>query len=255
MSSQSPPQLTVLLPCLNEARTVGDCIAEASAALINLNIPSEILVADNGSNDGSGAIAERAGARVVKVPDPGYGCAIRAGVAASEGEFIVIADCDGSYDLSDISPLFERLQAKSGMIVGNRLRGTIHPGAMPFLNRYLGTPVITAIGRFLIGIPVGDFNCGIRAFRKDDFLSLNLTSSGMELASEMLVKAHLAGIPLGEVPVSLRKDGRDRPPHLRPWRDGIRHLYQIMKHAPHATKHRLRRWCGSSEAAYRTPTE
>lgn len=253
MSSQTPPQLTVLLPCLNEARTLGDCIAEASAALINLSIPWEILVADNGSTDGSDAIAADAGARVVKVPELGYGCAIRAGVTASEGEFIVIADCDGSYDLSDIFALIEHLRARSGMVIGNRFRGSIHPGAMPFLHRYLGTPVITAVGRLLIGIPVGDFNCGIRAFRRDEFLSLNLKSSGMELASEMLVQAHLAGIPLREVPVTLRKDKRNRPPHLRPWRDGIRHLYQIAKHSPQATVRRFRRWCASPHAAYRTP--
>lgn len=212
-------------------------------------------MADNGSSDESCVIAEDAGARVVRVPEPGYGSAIRAGVTASKGEIIVIADCDGSYDLSDIVPLVEHIRAHSGMVIGNRLRGNIHPGAMPFLHRYLGTPIISAIGRLLIGINIGDFNCGIRAFRRDDFLTLNLKSSGMELASEMLIKAQLAEIPLREIPVSLRKDGRDRPPHLRPWRDGMRHLYQIAKHTPHAIKRRFRRWHASPHATQHPPIQ
>jgi glycosyltransferase involved in cell wall biosynthesis len=240
MNASDPITITVLLPCLNEARTLGSCIAEARIGLSRANLHGEILVADNGSTDGSALIAETAGARVTHVQVRGYGSAIRAGVEAARGELVVIADADGSYDLTGISPLVNLLRDGADMAIGNRLKGNIHPGAMPLLHRYFGTPVITTIGRALIGVPVGDFNSGIRAFRRVAFRRLRLQSTGMELASEMLVKAHLAGLKIAEVPATLRRDGRDRPPHLRPWRDALRHLYQIAKFSPRANAQRIR---------------
>ena len=241
MNAADPITLTILLPCLNEARTLGSCIAEALIGLSRTNLKGEVLVADNGSTDDSALIAETAGARVIHVPERGYGSAICAGVEAAQGEIVVIADSDGSYDLTEILPLINLLKEGADLANGNRLRGTIYPGAMPLLHRYLGTPVISTFGKALIGVPVGDFNCGIRAFRKSAFRRLHLESAGMELASEMLIKAHLAGLKIAEVPVTLRKDGRDRPPHLRPWRDALRHLYQIAKLSPKANARRIRR--------------
>ena len=241
MNTSNPITLTILLPCLNEARTLGSCIAEAEIGLSRANLQGEVLVADNGSTDGSALIAETAGARVTHVPERGYGAAIRAGVDAARGEIVVMADADGSYDLTEILPLINLLENGADMAIGNRFKGTIHPGAMPLLHRYLGTPVITSFGKALIGVPVGDFNSGIRAVRKSTFRIVRLESTGIELASEMLIKAHLAGLKIAEVPVTLRKDGRDRPPHLRPWRDALRHLYQIAKLSPKANARRIRR--------------
>jgi len=228
-------ELTVLLPCLNEARTLADCIATALACIQTHGLSAEVVVADNGSTDGSQEIATRSGARVISVPERGYGAALYHGAMGARGKFIIMADADGSYDLSDLMPYVVKLREGYDLVMGNRFAGGIKPGAMPWKNRYIGNPVLTGIGRVLFRTPVRDFHCGMRGFTREAFLRMDLRTSGMEFASEMAVKATLSGMRLTEVPTTLSPDGRDRPPHLRPWRDGWRHLRFMLLYSPRWT--------------------
>ena len=226
----------MLLPCLNEAETLAACIDKAIGSLRQLGVDGEVLVADNGSSDGSREIARQAGARVVDAPVPGYGGALLAGIEAARGEHVVMADADDSYDLARLGPFIEQLRAGHDLVMGNRFRGGIAPGAMPFLHKYLGNPVLSWIGRALFGLPgVGDFHCGMRGMKRDRILALGLCMPGMEFASEMVVRSALAGYDIVEVPTRLAPDGRSRPPHLRTWRDGWRHLRFLLVLAPRRT--------------------
>ncbi len=225
-------ELSVVMPCLNEAETLATCIRKARTGLDRLGVPGEVIVADNGSTDGSQAIAAAEGARVVPVEEKGYGSALRGGIAAARGRYVVMGDADDSYDFAHLDPFVERLRAGDELVMGNRFRGGIRPGAMPFLHRYLGNPVLTAIGRLFFGCPAGDFHCGLRAFSKAAYDRLGLQTTGMEFASEMVIAATLAGLRIGEVPTILSKDGRSRPPHLRTWRDGWRHLRFMLLYSP-----------------------
>ena len=224
--------LSVVLPCLNEAETIGTCITKAQRSMKELGIDGEVLVADNGSNDGSQQIARQLGARVIDVPVKGYGSALLGGIAAARCEFVVMADADDSYDLSRLGPFVDGLRGGADLVMGNRFLGGIERGAMPKLNRYLGNPVLTRVGRLLFRSPSGDFHCGMRAFRRSSILSLGLRTAGMEFASEMVVRATLAKHQIVEVPVTLSADGRTRAPHLRPWRDGWRHLRFLLLYSP-----------------------
>lgn len=224
--------LSVVLPCLNEAETLGVCIAKAQRSMTELGVEGEVVVADNGSTDGSQEIARGHGARVIDVPVKGYGSALLAGIHAARSELIVMADADDSYDLSQLGRFFECLEGGADLVMGNRFRGVIERGAMPKLNRYLGNPLLTRLGRMLFRSPSGDFHCGMRAFRRSSILSLGLQTSGMEFASEMVVRATLAKLHIVEVPVTLSPDGRTRAPHLRPWRDGWRHLRFLLLYSP-----------------------
>lgn len=226
------PELTILMPCLDEARTVGICVAKAIAFLECNGIDGEVVVADNGSRDGSQAIAKQAGARVVDVSVRGYGAALIAGIGEARGQFVIMGDSDDSYDFSALMPFVEALRNGHDLVVGNRFRGEIRSGAMPLLHRYLGNPVLTTVGRLFFGSPCGDFHCGLRGFRRSAILSLDLQAPGMEFASEMIVKATVAGLRIGEVPTTLSPDGRGRPPHLRSWRDGWRHLRFLLLFSP-----------------------
>jgi len=191
-----------------------------------------VLIADNGSSDGSVALAERDGARVIAVAERGYGAALRAGVAAARGRFVVMGDADASYDFSGLDPFIAKLRAGSDLVMGNRFTGGIAPGAMPFLHRYLGNPLLSFIGRVFFRAQIGDFHCGLRGFRRDAILGLNLRTSGMELASEMVVRAAVVNLNIAEVPTTLAVDGRSRPPHLRTWHDGWRHLRFLLMFSP-----------------------
>ncbi|MDB6128441.1 MAG: arnC 2, partial [Verrucomicrobia bacterium] len=224
--------LTLLIPCLNEARTLPGCIAEAKEALEQLKVPGEILVADNGSTDGSQALAEKLGARVLAVPQRGYGYALGAGIAAARGKYVIMADGDGSYDFREAGRLLALLEQGCDLVIGNRFSGGIEDGAMPWKNRYLGNPVLSALGRRMFGMTVRDFHCGLRGGSKEALVRLDLHTGGMEFASEMPIKAARLGLRIGETPVTLRRDGRDRPPHLRPWRDGWRHLRFMLLFSP-----------------------
>jgi glycosyltransferase involved in cell wall biosynthesis len=225
-------ELTVVLPCLNEAETLAVCVDKALAAMRAGSIVGEVVVADNGSTDGSQAIALEHGARVVDVPVRGYGAALSAGIAAARGEFVLMCDADDSYEFAHIPRFIAELRGGAELVMGNRFRGGIGPGAMPFLHRYLGNPVLSALGRMLFKAPIGDFHCGMRAFRKDAYERLGLRTTGMEFASEMVVKASLLGQRIVEVPTTLKKDGRSRPPHLKTWRDGWRHLRFLLIYSP-----------------------
>ncbi len=225
-------ELTILMPCLNEARTVAACVSEAWAFLKAAGVPGEVLVADNGSSDGSPALARAAGARVIDVPVRGYGAALMAGIRAAKGRFIVMGDADQSYDFSSLSSFLERLRDGADLVMGNRFQGGIHAGAMPPLHRYIGNPILSFIGRRFFRVPIGDFHCGLRGFRRDPIRELGLVTLGMEFASEMVAKAALVGLRIEEVPVVLRPDGRDRSPHLRTWRDGWRHLRFLLLFCP-----------------------
>jgi len=234
-ASRTPPQaveLSVVLPCLNEAETLKTCITKARASLRQLGVIGEVVVADNGSTDGSQDIARAAGARVVDVPRRGYGAALMVGIGAAEGQYVLMADADDSYALEDLGGFLDELRAGADLVMGNRFKGGIAPGAMPTLHKYLGNPVLSLLGRLFFHIPVGDFHCGIRAFRRDRMLGLGLQTSGMEFASEMVVRASLAHLRIAEVPTTLRPDGRSRAPHLRTWRDGWRHLRFLLAFSP-----------------------
>jgi glycosyltransferase involved in cell wall biosynthesis len=226
------PEVTVVLPCLNEARTLGGCIQEAAAALVAADVNGEILIADNGSTDGSQAIALQAGARVVSVNAKGYGHALRGGIAAARGRFIVMGDADGSYDFNHLPRFITQLRAGFDLVMGNRFWGGIQPGAMPWKNRYLGNPILSFLGRLFFKTELRDFHCGLRGFSADAYQRMQLRTTGMEFASEMVIKAVRLGMRVTEVPTTLRPDGRDRPPHLRPWRDGWRHLRFMLLFSP-----------------------
>ena len=225
-------ELSVVMPCLNERETVGICVRKAIASLRAAGICGEVIVADNGSTDGSVEFAQTEGAQVVKVQARGYGSALKDGILASRGDFVLMADSDDSYDFSHIPRFVGQLRAGSDLVMGNRFQGGIAPQAMPFLHRYLGNPLLTGIGRLFFGSPCKDFHCGIRGFRKESFLKMDIRSAGMEFASEMVVKASLLGMKVTEVPTTLSPDGRTRPPHLRTWRDGWRHLRFLLMYSP-----------------------
>src|SRR4051794_35957964 len=226
------PEVSIVLPCLNEAETIAACITKAWQGLEQHGIHGEVVVADNGSSDGSQQIALELGARVVPVPARGYGSALRGGIQAARGRFIVMGDADDSYDFREAYRFVERLRAGYDLVMGNRFKGGIAPGAMPLLHRYLGNPVLSFLGRLFFHSPVGDFHCGLRGFRRDAVLDLDLRTTGMEFASEMIVKATLHKLRISEVPTTLSPDGRSRPPHLRTWRDGWRHLRFLLLYSP-----------------------
>lgn len=225
-------ELTILMPCLNEARTVQTCVAKARAFLQEARIEGEVLVADNGSTDGSQALAQEAGARVVDVPQRGYGAALIAGIQAARGRFVIMGDADDSYDFRALGAYVTELRQGAELVMGNRFRGGIEPGAMPFLHRYLGNPVLSFIGRLFFRTGIRDFHCGLRGFSREAIGRLGLVSPGMEFASEMVAKAALSRLRIAEVPTTLRPDGRGRPPHLRTWRDGWRHLRFLLLFCP-----------------------
>jgi len=225
-------ELTIVMPCLNEAETLAICIQDALRTLRENGIDGEVIVADNGSIDGSQQISQENGARVVHVPVRGYGAALLAGIKAARTPFILMLDADDSYDVTHAPRFLTELRNGAGLVMGNRFRGGIQPGAMPWLHKYLGNPVLSRIGRVLFSSPTGDFHCGMRAFRKEAFEQMDLRTTGMEFASEMVVKASLLGIPIKEVPTTLKPDGRSRPPHLRTWHDGWRHLRFLMLYSP-----------------------
>jgi len=224
--------VAVVLPCLNEASTVGACVTAARAALSRLGRRGEVIVVDNGSTDDSAARAVRAGARVVVEARRGYGSALMAGIATARARWIVMADADDSYDLSDLAPFLDRLEAGADLVMGSRRRGTIEPGAMPWLHRWIGNPVFSRVLDALFGTGVSDSHCGMRAFTTDAYERMQLQTTGMELASEMVIKAALAGLRIDEVPITLRRDGRNRPSHLRAFRDGWRHARFILLFSP-----------------------
>lgn len=228
----APVELSVVIPCLNEARTIAQCVREAMDALEANGIAGEVLVADNGSTDGSQDLASAAGARVVPIAVKGYGNALRGGIAAARGRFILMGDADASYNFGHLPRFVERLRAGADLVMGNRFQGGIEPGAMPWKNRHIGNPVLSFIGRLFFRTPIGDFHCGLRAFSAEAYRRMDLRTTGMELASEMVIKSVLFGLRVEEVPTVLRKDGRDRPPHLRPWRDGWRHLRFMLLFSP-----------------------
>jgi Glycosyl transferase family 2 len=225
-------ELTVVMPCLNEAETVGICVRKAATFLVEHCIDGEVVVADNGSTDDSQRLAQDAGARVISVPARGYGNALLGGIVAARGQYVIVGDADDSYDFTALMPFVDRLRAGADLVMGNRFRGGIAPGAMPALHRYLGNPVLSFIGRLFFRNKIGDFHCGLRGFRRDSVLSLALQASGMEFASEMVVKATLAGQRVEEVPTTLSPDGRSRRPHLRSWRDGWRHVRFLLLFSP-----------------------
>src|SRR5690349_5248662 len=226
------PELTVLMPCLNESETLATCIQKAWRYIRRSGISGEVVVADNGSTDGSQNIARRHDAIVVDVPAKGYGSALIAGIRAARGRFVIMGDSDDSYDFAELDPFVQKLRGGSELVMGNRFKGGIKKGAMPPLHRYLGNPVLTSIGRLFFNSPCGDFHCGLRGFSRDAILRLDLQSPGMEFASEMVVKATLRGLDIAEVPTTLSPDGRSRPPHLRSWRDGWRHLRFLLLFSP-----------------------
>ncbi|MFQ3216520.1 glycosyltransferase family 2 protein [Paraperlucidibaca sp.] len=226
------PELTILMPCLNEAETLARCITKAQRFLVSSGVDGEVLIADNGSNDGSQAIAKQYGAHVIDVPTRGYGAALIAGIAAAKGTYVIMGDADDSYDFAHLMPIIEALREGNRLVMGNRFLGGIEAGAMPFLHRYLGNPVLSFMGRLFFHVPIGDFHCGLRGFCRASMQALGLRSTGMEFASEMVVKAHLHGLSMCEVPVTLSVDGRSRPPHLNTWADGWRHLKFLLLHSP-----------------------
>ncbi|MGI9106622.1 MAG: glycosyltransferase family 2 protein [Pyrinomonadaceae bacterium] len=220
------------MPCLNEAETLEICIAKAQRSIEELNITGEVVIADNGSTDGSQAIAARMGARIVPIATKGYGSALWGGIAAARGKYVIMGDADDSYDFTNLAPFVARLREGNELVMGNRFQGEIKPGAMPKLHKYLGNPVLTTIGKLLFRSPCGDFHCGLRGFSKDAVAKMDLRTTGMEFASEMVVKATLLKMRIAEVPTTLSPDGRSRPPHLRSWRDGWRHLRFMMLYSP-----------------------
>ena len=229
-------EVSVVLPCLNEAETLGVCVQKAVKCLADLGVRGEVVVSDNGSTDGSQQIAIEHGARVVPAPVRGYGGALMAGIEGARGRYVIMADSDDSYDLSNLGPFIEQLRAGNDLVMGNRFKGGIAPGAMPPLHRYLGNPVLSWLGRRLFKLRnVHDFHCGIRGFNRERILNLRLCMPGMEFASELVVRASLAGYSIVEVPTTLAKDGRSRPPHLRTWRDGWRHLRFLLVLSPRHT--------------------
>ena len=230
-----PVELTILMPCLNEAETLARCIEKAKLGIQRAGVRGEILIADNGSTDGSQAIAEKLGARVVAVKAKGYGNALRGGIEAARGEWILMGDADDSYDFFEADRFVEKFKKGDELIMGCRLPvggGIIMPGAMPWKNRWIGNPVLTTIGRLFFKCPAHDFHSGLRGFTKTAYYQMDLQTTGMEFASEMAIKGTLKKLKISEVPITLHKDGRSRPPHLKPWRDGWRHLRFMLLFSP-----------------------
>lgn len=228
-------ELSIVMPCLNEAETIQQCVTEAVECLRTHGIAGEVMVGDNGSTDGSQEIARKAGARVVAVEQRGYGAALIGGIEASRGTYIVMADADGSYDFGASHLFLAKMREGHDLVMGNRFRGSIMPGAMPWKNRWIGNPVLSGVGRLLYRSAVRDFHSGMRGFSRAAFDRMRLRTTGMEFASEMVVKATVLHMRVAEVPITLRKDGRSRPPHLRPWRDGWRHLRFLLLLSPRWT--------------------
>jgi hypothetical protein len=226
------PEISIVMPCLDEAETLERCVRKAQAAIEKHGLSAEIIVADNGSTDGSPQIAERMGARVVSVAERGYGAALKGGIDAARGTRIVMGDSDDSYDFSEMYPFIEKLREGYDLVMGTRLKGTITSGAMPWLNRWVGNPVLTGIGRLFFSSPASDFHCGLRAFSRDAYGRMGLVTTGMEFASEMVIKATLHGMRIAEVPITYHRHGRSRPSHLRRWRDGWRHLRFMLLYSP-----------------------
>ena len=235
MSTIKEIECSIVMPCLNEARTLEACIKKARAAIEKHNIKAEIIIADNGSTDDSRQIAERCGVRVVVVKEKGYGAALMGGFDSAKGRYIIMGDADDSYDFSNIFPFIEKLRQRNDLVMGCRLPaggGKIMPGAMPWLHRWIGNPILTFIGRLLYSSKISDFHCGLRAFKKDAYEKMGLVATGMEFATEMVVKASLKNMQITEIPITLSKDGRLRAPHLRSWRDGWRHLRFMLMYSP-----------------------
>lgn len=225
-------ELTILMPCLNEEATLGKCIQKALRGIANNNIHAEVLIADNGSTDKSVAIAENLGARVVHVKNKGYGNALRAGIEAAKGKYIIMGDSDCSYDFEAIAPFVAKLREGFDLVMGNRFKGGIEKGAMPPLHQYLGNPVLSFIGRLFFTSKIGDFHCGLRGFNRQAIIDIELCTTGMEFASEMVVKATLNNLKITEVPTVLHPDERNTPPHLNTWSDGWRHLRFLLVYSP-----------------------
>jgi glycosyltransferase involved in cell wall biosynthesis len=225
-------ELSVVMPCLNEAETIGTCIQKAMNWMQSNSVVGEVVIGDNGSTDGSQELATNLGARVVAVPRKGYGSALMGAIEAAKGKYVIMGDSDDSYDFANLGPFVQELRAGKDLVMGNRFKGGIAPGAMPFLHKYLGNPVLSFIGRLFFNCPVRDFHCGLRGFRQDIVSLLDLKTTGMEFASEMVVKATIFKLNITEVPTTLAKDGRSRPPHLRTWRDGWRHLRFLLIYSP-----------------------
>ena len=228
----SDVEISIIMPCLNEAETVGVCVEKALGFLAASGITGEVIIADNGSTDGSQQIAERLGARVVPVSQRGYGAALMGGILQARGRYVIMGDADDSYDFTNLMPYVTALREGNDLVMGNRFQGGIKPGAMPPLHRYLGNPVLTRIGRMFFKTPSRDFHCGLRGFARSAALQMDLRTTGMEFASELVVKASLFGMRVTEVPTTLSPDGRSRPPHLRSWRDGWRHLRFLLMYSP-----------------------
>jgi glycosyltransferase involved in cell wall biosynthesis len=231
-SAEAAVELSIVMPCLNEAETLAVCIGKARRSLRELNCDGEIIVADNGSSDGSQQIAARCGARVVNVETKGYGAALMGGIAAARGKYVIMGDADDSYDFTNLGPFVEKLREGYELVMGNRFKGGIKPGAMPPLHHYFGNPLLSGIGRMFFHSPCGDFQCGLRGFSKEAIERLDLRTTGMEFASEMVVKATLGRLRIAEAPTTLSPDGRSRPPHLRTWRDGWRYLRFLLLYSP-----------------------
>ena len=225
-------ELSVVVPCLDEAGTLAECIGKINRVFLEHSILGEVIVADNGSTDGSLSIASRLGARVVRVTDKGYGNALRGGIAAARGKYVITGDADNSHDLAQIPVFLAKLQEGYDLVIGNRFKGEIQAGAMPALHRYLGTPVLTGVGRLFFGAPCGDQQCGFRGFSQEAFTRMRLQATGMEFASEMVVKAASLRLRIAELPTTQFPAGRQRRPHLRTWRDGWRHLRLMLLHSP-----------------------
>ena len=221
-------ELTILMPCLNERETLPVCITEAQSFLARTGVDGEILIADNGSYDGSQVLAAQLGARVTSVEPQGYGAALRAGVKEARGTYVIMGDSDGSYPFDDLDAFMDLLRAGAQLVVGDRYAVPCEPGAAPFLNRRIGVPFLSWLGRKAVGTDVRDFHCGLRAVERRAFLSLDTRSDGMEFASEMILRSAQAGQVIAQTPVRLRRDGRNRKPHLRPLRDGLRHVKTIL---------------------------
>jgi glycosyltransferase involved in cell wall biosynthesis len=229
---EQEPKISIVMPCLNEAETLSVCITKAKHFLKSNRIEGEIIVADNGSTDNSVEIATEMGVRVIHVAEKGYGNALRGGFEAARGQYVIMGDADDSYDFSDLMPFIDNLDRGCDLVIGNRFKGGIRSGAMPFLHRYVGNPILSWIARLFFKSHIGDFHCGLRGFRRDVLPALNLQTAGMEFASEMIVKAVMRGLKIHEVPIVLYPDGRSRPPHLRTWSDGWRHLRFLLLYSP-----------------------
>jgi len=225
-------ELSIIMPCLNEAETLATCIDKAQKFLSEYNIKGEVVIGDNGSTDGSQEIAIKHGAKVINIESKGYGNALMGAIKASNGEFVIMGDSDDSYDFSALMPFIEKLREGYDLVMGNRFKGGIKKGAMPFLHYFLGNPVLSFVGRLFFSNEIGDFHCGLRGFRKQAYYKMNLHTTGMEFATEMVVKSTFTGLKITEVPTILYPDGRSRPPHLRTWRDGWRHLRFMLIYSP-----------------------